>query len=74
MNKYEIKFKGQTYYRNGKELGEALDKFLSRCAFGRRIIFDLRLNQYDADTRGENWAEYTTTGDDNPQTLLINKI
>jgi hypothetical protein len=74
MNKYEIKFKGKIYYRFGHNLGEALDKFLARCAFGRRIIFDVRLNQYDADTRGETWAEYTTTGDDDPHTLLISRL
>ncbi len=38
----------------------AAEKFGARKVFGNPAVFGLTLDQYDAETRGEQWAEYHT--------------
>ena len=57
--KYKIEYKGKYYYRNGNNCQEAFEKFANHSVFGQRnLIENYKLNQYDADTRGESWAQY----------------
>ena len=58
MAKYHITFKGKHYVYNGANCADAMAKFANRKAYGNKVIFSYRLKMYDADTRGDVWAEY----------------
>jgi hypothetical protein len=73
MNRYEITYKGKKHIYTGDNCEEAMSKFANRKVFGKNIIFDYRIDLYDADTRGQIEAKYHTIGDDNPQTIYVIK-
>ena len=56
--KYKLSFNGKEYRYNGKDCEEVISKFANRKVFGNPIVWDYRIKQYDADTRGERWAVY----------------
>ena len=60
MNKYEVKYNGTKFYYYGEDASDAMDKFANRKVFSHQLIFDYRLMQYDADTRGKEWAQFRT--------------
>ena len=64
MRKYTVEYKGRSYGYNGNNTAEVAEKFGNRKAFGRPVIYGLSLKMYDADTRGEQWAEYTCNQDE----------
>lgn len=64
MKTYEVTYKGKTYTYTGNNCEEAAQKLANRKVFGRQLIFDFLLKMFDADTRGEQWAEYITCGHD----------
>jgi hypothetical protein len=69
MNKYKVKYNGKTYFYTGENTAEAAAKLNNRKVFGRYMIVNMRLTMYDADTRGEKWAEYTA--DNKPVSIEI---
>ena len=75
MNNYEIKINGVSYYNEHFDCEGALRDFLDTWNDSTETtedkIFDVKLRQYDADTRGEVWAEYETVGDDVPQEIMV---
>jgi len=43
----------------GENAEEAFEKYANRPVFGgNSIFFNTRLKMYDADTRGDEWAQY----------------
>ena len=69
MNKYIVKYNGKTYRYTGRDTDEVMGKFQNRKVFGNSIICNVSLKMYDADTRGEQWAQYMADG----ITLMIEK-
>ena len=69
MNKYKVNYNGKTYFYTGENTGEAAEKFENRKVFGNYLVVNMRLKMYDADTRGEKWAEYTA--DNKPVSIEI---
>lgn len=59
MHKYRVKHNGATYYYWVDRCDDAAAKLGRRKVYGNCRIGDLRLDVYDADTRGKRWAEYT---------------
>ena len=75
MNKYTVKYKGNTYMYNAADCAEAADKFSRRKVFGRKLVGQITLKQYDAGTRGKQWAEYITgSGNDDRYTLSVSAV
>ena len=62
MNKYKIELNGKTYKYNAENCDQAMDKLSNRKVFGNNLTCNISLKMYDADTRGENWAQYDVDG------------
>jgi len=58
MRKYTVKYNGKTYRYTGENTEDVMVKFVNRKVFGNPLIINYRLKMYDADTRGEQWAQY----------------
>lgn len=59
MNRYEIGYKEKKYISKGENALEAFEKFAGRKVFGgNNLIENYSIKQYDADTRGVEWAQY----------------
>ena len=58
INRYEIEYRRKKYVYTGANCGEAMEKFSHRKVFGEALVFDYKIKMYDADTRGEEWAQY----------------
>ena len=75
MHKYKIEYRGKTYMYNGADCAEAADKLSRRKVFGRDMVGQITLKQYDAGTRGKQWAEYITgSGNDDRYTLSVSVV
>lgn len=57
MNRYKITYNGKTVIRRGENAEDAIDRLCDQ--YGWRS----KLNQYDADTRGQEWAECSVDTD-----------
>lgn len=72
INRYDIEYRGKKYIYTGKNCEEAMEKFSHRKVFGQNLIYDYRIRMYDADTLGDEWAQYYC---DHAESLaLVNKI
>ena len=60
--------------RTGNDCGEAMEKACSTKVFGNAVFFAPKLKQYDADTRGVDWAQYKDKGADNDFLIMVSKI
>lgn len=58
MKKYTLTYKGKVYRYNGNHTDDIINKFANRKVFGTPQVCNIHLKMYDADTRGEVWAEY----------------
>lgn len=57
MKKYKITYNGKTVTRRGENAEDSIDRLCDQ--YGWRY----RLNQYDTDTRGDEWAECSVDTD-----------
>ncbi len=62
--KFLVSYKGKTTPVLAERADSALEKFANREFFGNRRIWDYRISQVDAETRGGEWVEAYTRGDD----------
>ena len=69
--KYEIEYKGKKYYHNADNTAEAATKFGNRKVFGRSLVENLRIRQFDAQTRGGQWAVYSAGWADETSEVVI---
>ena len=69
MKRYQIKWNGRVAVVRANNCEEAMEKYAYKNLFGKGVtrICNLRLLQYDADTRGEEWIEYMA---DNKRALV----
>ena len=71
MKRYTVKYKEKTYMYKGENCEEVMKKFANRRAFGNKVIFSYNLQIYDADTRGDVWAQYYTDTRDEVLVTLV---
>ena len=61
MKRYRIKLNGKEIVSRGEDAQNAFDRYANRLVFGGNTILhptEYRLEQIDADTRGEKWASF----------------
>ena len=63
MNKYNIIYKNSYFKYSAENAEAAMEKFAERKVFGENLVWEYRLMQYDAETRGELWAIYKINND-----------
>lgn len=65
LRRYKVAHNGKTYVTRGTNAEHAFRRFANRPVFGQRTIIDsteYRLEQFDADTRGNRWASFIKNG------------
>jgi len=62
MGKYKITLNKKQYFYNGNNCDEAMSKLTNRKVFGNPLVCNVALKMYDAETRGEVWAQYSCDG------------
>ena len=61
--------------RTGNSCDEAMEKACSAKVFGgNTVFFAPKLKQFDADTRGVDWALYKDKGADSDFLIMVSKI
>jgi hypothetical protein len=72
INKYTINYKGKKYFYNAETAVDAFEKFSKRKVFGQDLIWNSSLLMYDAETRGEQWAQYRVNqGETNGSLVMV---
>ena len=62
MNKYKIELNDKIYKYTAENCDGAMDKLSNRKVFGNNLTCNISLKMYDADTRGDVWAQYDVDG------------
>lgn len=71
MQTYKIEYNGKTRNLKADSATQAAEKFAGLQVFGQPMIpGGITLKMFDADTRGQQWAEYKA-GWENERTLSV---
>jgi hypothetical protein len=74
MKRYTVEYKGKRYISRGESAVDAFQRFARRQVFGSDLIPSYELAMYDADTRGDVWAQYRCGYNDMPIKVMVTRV
>jgi len=74
QHKYKIEYEGKTYRQLAHSCDAAMNKFCNRKVFGTPLCENAVVKQYDARTRGQEWAQYRTGYADKYTMAMVHRV